>query len=70
MCVDVVGVERSASAKISAEVYGAGGVDTGGTEGLTVGAATGAETVALEVTGIAADLGILWNWVVAGRPMP
>jgi hypothetical protein len=70
VCVDVVGVERSAFVKISAEVCGAGGVDTGGTEGVTVGAAAGAETVALEVIGIAADLGILWNWAVVGRPVP
>jgi hypothetical protein len=59
LCIDVVGVERSACAKISAEVCRAGGVDTRGTEGGTVEVAAGAETVALEVTGTAADLGIL-----------
>jgi hypothetical protein len=59
VCVDIVGVERSTSVKISAEVCGAGGVDTGGTEGVTAGAAAKAETVAFEVTGTAADLGIV-----------
>ena len=59
MCVDV-GVERSAYAKSSDDVYCDGGVEmVGGTEGATEGAVAGAETVALEVTGIIADLGII-----------
>ena len=59
MCVNI-GVEISASAKRSDEVYCARGVETaGGTAGATVDAVVGAETVALKVTGTTADLGIV-----------
>ena len=65
MCVD--GVEMTASANASAEVCGAGGVDTGG---ATVAVAGGAEMVVLEsTTGTADDLcalGTLWNVFVVG----
>ena len=66
MCVD--GVERRASANASAEVCGAGGVDTGGT---TVAVAAGAEVVVLESlkTGTTDDLcalGTLWKVYVVG----
>ena len=54
MCVDV-GLERSASANASEEVCGTGGGVA--TTRATEGAAAGAETVALEVSGTAADLG-------------
>lgn len=49
------------SAKISADVCWGGGVETArGTDGATVGATAGAETVALDaVTGTSADLGIV-----------
>jgi hypothetical protein len=60
VCVDVVGVEISASVKASEDVCWTGGVETaGGTVGATDGVAAGAETVALvSLTGTAIDLGI------------
>ena len=51
------GVERTASANASADVYCAGGVDSGGG---TNGAVAGAETVVItSAVGTAADLGAL-----------